>query len=243
MKMVKMMIPIVALVILVSCGENKTKVENTKEVNTKVLTKEEQANLTPDQVIEILKKGNKEFVNDELTVRNNSELVRDAANGQFPKAVILSCLDSRVPVEDIFHRAIGDIFVARVAGNIVNTDILGSMEFACKASGAKLVMVLGHGACGAIKSAIDNVELGNITEMLSKIKPAVNETRAEFAGDARSSNIEFVDAVCIHNVALMIKEIRERSPILREMEENGAIKIIGGYYDMHTGKVDFYENM
>jgi len=237
MKCMKMMIPLIAFAMMASCGENKTTKQN------KVLSKEEQAKLTPDMVIEILKTGNQEFVNNELTVRNNSELVRDAADGQYPKAVILSCLDSRVPVEDVFHRAIGDVFVARVAGNIVNPDILGSMEFACKASGAKLVMVLGHGSCGAIKSAIDDVKLGNITELLSKIKPAVDETKTGFAGDANSSNKEFVEAVCLHNVALMIQEIRQKSPILKEMEDNGEIKIIGGYYDMYTGKVDFFENL
>ena len=228
---------LIAIVILVSCGENKTKVAK----ESKVLSKEEQANLTPDMVIEILKTGNQEFVNNELTVRNNTELVQDAATGQYPMAVILSCLDSRVPVEDVFHRAIGDIFVARVAGNIVNPDILGSMEFACKASGAKLIMVLGHGACGAIKSAIDDVKLGNITELLSKIEPAVTGTKEGFEGEASSSNKEFVEAVCHHNIALMIQEIRQKSPILKEMEDNGEIKIIGGYYDMFTGKVDFIE--
>lgn len=238
MRKMKMIIPVVALAILASCGENKTKV-----ANTKVFSKEEQAKLAPDCVIEILKKGNQEFVNNELTVKNNPELIRDAANGQYPKAVILSCLDSRVPVEDVFHCAIGDIFVARVAGPVVNADILGSMEFACKASGAKLVMVLGHGACGAVKSTINDVELGNITEMLSKIKPAVNEARADFAGEAASTNPEFVDAVGYNNVALSVREIRERSPILKEMEDNGEIKIIGGYYDMHTGKVEFFENL
>ena len=208
-----------------------------------MLTKEQQSQLTPNQVIEILKKGNAEFVNDELTVRNKPHLVRSAAIGQFPMAVFLSCLDSRVPVEDVFHRAIGEIFVARVAGNIVNTDILGSMEFACKASGAKLVMVLGHSACGAIQSAISNVELGNITELLNKIKPAVNETKKDFVGETDASNTEFVEAVCQTNIILTINEIRQKSPILKEMEDNGEIKIIGGYYDLHTGKVEFFEKL
>jgi carbonic anhydrase len=158
-------------------------------------------------------------------------------------AVILSCLDSRIPVEDIFHRAIGDIFVARVAGNIVNVDILGSMEFACAASGARLIVVLGHGACGAVKHAIDGTELGNITEMLSKISPAVNESVATFSGEATSANAEFVDVVAIKNVLLGVQKSREQSPILREMEENGQIKIIGAYYDMYTGKIEFFENM
>jgi len=237
-EMVKLLTSVAIIAVMASCsgGGDKTNAA----MDGKVLTAEEQAKLTPDCVIEILKKGNEEFVNNELIVRNNTERVRNSAQGQHPMAVILSCLDSRVPVEDVFHRAIGDIFVARVAGNIVNPDILGSMEFACKASGAKLIVVLGHGSCGAIKSAIDDVELGNITEMLSKIKPAVKETKAAFEGEASSSNKEFVEAVCHHNIELMIQEIRQNSPILKEMEDKGEIKIVGGYYDMYTGKVDFF---
>lgn len=151
---------------ILSCHEQPSSGRDMEEIPTeeilvnRVLTAEEQAALTPADVIDILKKGNQEFMNDELTVRNNTERVRDAALGQYPKAVILSCLDSRVPVEDVFHRGIGDIFVARVAGNIVNPDMLGSMEYACKVSGAKAVVILGHEYCGAIKSAIDDVELG-----------------------------------------------------------------------------------
>ena len=234
------LIPVAALVILTACGGG----ENQRvEKDAKALTKEEQARLTPAGVIEILKNGNQVFENNKLTVRNSTELVRDAAKGQYPMAVILSCLDSRVPVEDVFHCAIGDIFVARVAGNIVNVDILGSMEFACAASGAKLVMVLGHGSCGAVKSAIDDVELGNITEMLSKIKPAVNECKAHFEGETTAANAKFVETVGHANVALAVTEIRRNSPILKEMEEKGQIKIIGAYYDLHTGKVDFFENL
>ena len=199
--------------------------------------------MTPDCVIQILKQGNEDFVSNKLTVRNNTDLVRDAANGQFPKAVILSCLDSRVPVEDVFHQAIGDLFVARVAGNLINVDILGSMEFACAASGAKLVMVLGHGACGAVKHAISDTELGNITEMLSKIKPAVAQSAQDFTGDATATNPEFVDMVGINNVILAVENIRKNSPILAEMEQNGQIKIIGGYYDLHTGRVEFFEEI
>jgi len=206
-----------------------------------VLSREEQAQLTPDKVWDILKEGNKEFVEDRLTIRNNSKRVRSAANGQYPKAVILSCLDSRVPVEDVFHRGIGDIFVARVAGNIVNKDILGSMEYGCKVSGAKLVMVLGHEYCGAITSAIKNVELGNITALLSKIQPAVSKASADFIGEKSYNNPDFVEAVCYDNVMLMIEEIRRKSPILNEMEQKGEIKIVGGVYDMDTGKVDFLE--
>ena len=209
----------------------------------RVLTSEEQQRLTPDQVISILKEGNEEFADNRLTVRNNTERVRDASLGQYPKAVILSCLDSRVPVEDVFHRGIGDVFVARVAGNIVNADILGSLEYACKVSGSKLVMVLGHEYCGAIKSAIDDVEMGNVTGLLHKIRPSVEQSRTEFKGEASSSNSEFVEHVCHTNVVNMVGEIRRGSDILREMEQSGQIKIIGGVYDMHTGVVDFYEDI
>lgn len=222
-------------------SSNVTEVATDHILTNSVLTKEEQNNLTPDDVLEILKKGNEEFISDNLTVRNNTERVRDAALGQYPKAVVLSCLDSRVPVEDVFHRGIGDIFVARVAGNVVNDDILGSIEYACKVSGSKLVVVLGHEYCGAVKSAIDDVKLGNITTLLSKIKPAVTEAKANFKGDMTSSNPAFVEAVCDHNVHLGVDEIRKKSPILKEMESKGEIKIVGGVYDMKTGKVNFFE--
>ena len=153
----------------------------------KVLTAAEQQALTPDMVIQSLKDGNKRFMNNNLTARDHSALVRDASQGQYPKAVILSCLDSRVPVEDIFDKGIGDLFVGRVAGNFVNKDLLGSMEYGCKVSGAKLILVLGHQSCGAVKSAIDNVKLGNITAMLSKIKPAIVKSK-DFAGEKTSKN-------------------------------------------------------
>lgn len=209
-------------------------------LDNRVLTAEEQEALTPDRVLEILKQGNKDFTEDNLTVRNNTERVRDAALGQYPKAVVLSCLDSRVPVEDVFHRGIGDIFVARVAGNIVNEDILGSLEFACAVSGAKLIVVLGHDHCGAIKSAIQGVELGNITPLLAKIKPAVEEARKGFVGEAIYSNPDFMDEVCHTNVVLAINEIRSKSTILKGLEDEGSIKIVGGVYDMETGVVNFF---
>ena len=245
MKVRRMLIPIVAFVVFTSCGGNNKDVTNVNkdEVQNKVLTAEEQAKLTPDKVIENLKRGNEEFINNKLTIKNTIERVSDAVAGQYPEAVILSCLDSRVPVEDIFHCGIGDVFVARVAGNIVNPDILGSMEYACKVSGSKLVVVLGHEYCGAIKSAIDDVELGNITELLSKIKPAVNLSKENFSGETKSSNAEFVETVCLANVEVMVNEIRKNSPILKEMEEKGEIKIVGAMYSMHTGKVVFFDNM
>ena len=211
-------------------------------LTTSVLNAEEQAKLTPESVLKMLVEGNKEFTEDNLTVRNNTQRVRGAVLGQYPKAVVISCLDSRVPVEDIFHQGIGDLFVARVAGNFVNVDILGSLEYACKVSGAKLVVVLGHEHCGAIISAIDDVKLGNITEMLSKIKPAVEAASIGFSGEKSSKNLEFVDAVCAHNVNYAISEIRDKSPILKEMESRGEVKIVGAIYHMETGKVEFVGN-
>lgn len=207
----------------------------------KVLTREEQDKLTPDQVIKMLKQGNRNFVSDTLTSRDHSMQVRAATNGQYPIAIILSCVDSRVPVEDVFDRGIGDIFVARVAGNFANTDILGSMEYACKVSGSKLVLVLGHEYCGAIKSAIDGVELGNITPMLENIKPALDHF-TEYTGDRTSQNDEYVHMVSEQNVRITIEYIRQNSPILKEMEQKAEIKIVGAMYDMDTAVVSFYEH-
>ena len=204
----------------------------------KVLTADEQKALTPNMVIQGLKDGNKRYMNNDLTERDHSALVRDAAAGQYPKAVILSCLDSRVNVEDVFDKGIGDLFVGRVAGNFVNEDMLGSMEFGCKVSGAKLILVLGHESCGAIKSAIDNVKLGNITAMLTKIKPAVVKSQ-DFKGEKTSKNDDFVDYVAKNNVKNTIETIRAKSPILKEMEDKGEIKIVGAYYSLKTGEVIF----
>lgn len=207
-------------------------------IRERVLTAEEQAALTPDAVIKSLKEGNERFVNNNVTARDHSEMVRQAALGQFPKAVILSCIDSRIPVEDVFDKGIGDLFVGRVAGNFVNTDLLGSMEFGCRVMGAKLILVLGHESCGAITSAIDGVELGNITSMLANITPAVIASQ-DFEGEKTSKNSEFVAYVLKNNVLNAIKTIKERSPILKEMEDKGEIKIVGAYYNMQTGAVTF----
>lgn len=215
--------------------ENSTVISNDAILVEDVLTKEQQDALTPDSVIKALQEGNERFATNDLTARNHSQQVRKAAEGQFPKAIILSCVDSRVPVEDVFDRGIGDLFVARVAGNFVNEDILGSMEFACKVSGSKLIMVLGHEACGAVKAAVDDVKLGNITPMLAKIRPAVESI--EYDGDRTSKNAEFVHMACESNIKRTMDQIRERSPILKEMEDNGEIKIVGGIYDLNTGKV------
>jgi carbonic anhydrase len=206
--------------------------------NKKALTAEEQSKFTPAKVIEILKRGNASFINNNLIL----ERLQNAAKGQYPAAVILSCIDSRVPVEDIFQQGIGDIFVIRIAGNIVNPDVLGSLEYACKVSGAKLVVVMGHEHCGAVKAAIDNVELGNITELLEKLKPAIIQAKINFQGETKSSDKEFTDKVCRTNVELMISIIRKDSPILNGMEDKGEIKITGAIYNPGNGKVDFFEN-
>jgi len=209
-----------------------------KPLREKVLTAEEQEALTPDMVIQSLKEGNTRYVNNDLTARDHSAMVRNASQGQFPKAVILSCLDSRVPVEDVFDKGIGDLFVARVAGNFVNEDILGSMEFGCKVSKAKLILVLGHKSCGAIKAAIDDVKLGNITAMLTKIKPAVVKSQ-NFTEEKTSKNDTFVEYVAKNNIVNTIENIKSKSPILKEMEDKGEIKIVGAYYDLNTGEVIF----
>ena len=238
-------------VLLTSCAKEQPAAGNASEngaetigdvkpLVNRVLTQEEQAQLTPEQVLTLLKEGNQRFVAGTLTARDHSKLVREAALGQYPKAVILSCLDSRIPVEDVFDRGIGDIFVARVAGNFENTDILGSMEFACKVSGSKLVFVLGHESCGAIRGAIDGVELGNITAMLANIKPAVEHFK-DYEGEQTGQNPEFVKMVTKQNVLATIDRIRTNSPILKEMELQGDIKIVGGIYNMDTGTVTMLE--
>jgi carbonic anhydrase len=204
----------------------------------RVLTKTEQDALTPDMVIQSLKDGNQRYMKNDLTLRDHSALVRDAVFGQFPKAVILSCLDSRVTVEDVFDKGIGDLFVGRIAGNFVNVDMIGSLEFGCKVSGAKLIVVMGHESCGAIKSAIDRVQLGNITAMLKNLQPAVAKSQ-DFKGDKSSKNSDFVNYVGKNNVMLTIETIKKKSPILKEMADKGQIKIVGAYYSLETGEVIF----
>ena len=234
--------------VIFSCNQPEQKKTETSDttitksmqtpLKEKVLTADEQKALTPDMVIQGLKDGNRRYMNNDLTERDHSALVRDAAAGQYPKAVILSCLDSRVNVEDVFDKGIGDLFVGRVAGNFVNEDMLGSMEFGCKVSGAKLILVLGHESCGAIKAAIDDVKLGNITAMLTKIKPAVVKSQ-DFKGEKTSKNDDFVAYVAKNNVKNTIETIRAKSPILKEMEDKGEIKIVGAYYSLKTGEVIF----
>ena len=206
---------------------------------THVMTKAERDSLTPSEVLQEFKDGNKRFNSGNLTLREHSENIRKAATGgQYPKAMVLSCLDSRVPVEDVFDQGIGDVFVGRVAGNFVNTDLLGSMEFACKVSGAKLILVMCHQHCGAVKGAIDDVHLGNITAMLENIKPAV-EMSQNFAGEKSSKNEDFVKFVAQNNIRNTLSQIREKSAILKEMEAKGDIMIVGAFYTLRTGNIEF----
>jgi carbonic anhydrase len=202
------------------------------------LTKAQRDKLSPDDILALMKKGNKRFYTGRREDHNFLAQQRASAKGQYPAAVLLSCIDSRAPAETIMNLGIGDIFNSRVAGNVENADILGSMEFACKLAGAKVVLVMGHTACGAIKGAIDNAELGNLTGLLAKIKPAVAATT--YTGERTSKNYTFVDAVARKNVELTVANIRNGSPVLAEMETHGAIKIAGAMYNLETGVVDFF---
>ncbi|HEX6004879.1 MAG TPA: carbonic anhydrase family protein [Burkholderiales bacterium] len=194
--------------------------------------------LSPDDVLALMKKGNKRFSSGRRVDHNYLAQQRASAAGQFPVAVLLSCIDSRAPAETIMDLRIGDVFNARIAGNVENPDILGSMEFACKVSGAKVVLVMGHTACGAIKGAIDNAELGNLTGLLAKIKPAVETT--VYSGERTSKNYAFVDAVARKNVEITMANVRKGSPVLAGMESNGAIRIAGAMYNLQTGVIDFF---
>jgi len=202
------------------------------------LTKAQRDKLTPDAILDLMKKGNKRFYTGQREARNFLAQQRASAAGQYPAAVLLSCIDSRAPAETIMDLGIGDIFNSRVAGNVENPDILGSMEFACKIAGAKVVLVMGHTACGAIKGAIDNAKLGNLTGLLEKIRPAVDATT--YSGERTSSNYAFVDAVARKNVELTIRDIRKDSSVLAGLESSGAIKIAGAMYNLKTGVVDFF---
>jgi len=202
------------------------------------LTKAQRDKLTPDDVLKLMKDGNKRFSTGKREDHNFLAQQRASAKGQYPAAVLLSCIDSRASAETIMDLRIGDIFNSRVAGNVENPDILGSMEFACKVAGAKVVLVMGHTACGAIKGAIDNAELGNLTGLLAKIKPAVAATT--YSGERTSKNYAFVDAVARKNVEMTMANIRKDSPVLAELESSGAIKIAGAMYNLETGVVEFF---
>jgi len=195
--------------------------------------------MTPDAVIEHFKQGNLRFRENRPLKHDYLQQKRSSLAGQFPAAVILSCIDSRAPAEIILDAGIGETFNSRVAGNISNRDMLGSMEFACAVAGAKLVLVMGHTRCGAVRGAIDNAELGNLTGLLDEIKPAIAKT--EYSGERQGSNYDFVDAVARKNVELTIENIRKNSPVLRKLEEQGKIKMVGSMYHLAGGKVDFFE--
>lgn len=206
----------------------------------KTLTKEMQMSLTPVKAIELLREGNKRFVNNLKVNRNLLQQVNETSGGQYPLAVVLSCIDSRTSAELIFDQGLGDIFSVRIAGNIINEDILGSMEFACKVAGAKALVVLGHSKCGAVKGACDHVEMGNLTNLLSKLQPAVHAEKT-VTTNRTSSNDEFVEKVATLNVKMAMHQIHDKSTILNEMILKGEIAIIGGMYNVETGIVEFYE--
>lgn len=235
----------------ISCEESKKEViSESKSIETEiekapvksVLTAEEQANMSPDEIIGRLKKGNENFMTNNLTRRDHSAQRRKATIGQYPKAIVLSCVDSRVPVEDVFDLGIGDIFIARVAGNIENKDIVGSMEFATAVAGSKLVIVMGHTACGAVKHAIDNTDAASmnmnaLNDLLNEIKPSVEAT--EKKGEVSSKNIVFTNSVIQNNAIQTVEDIRKRSPKMAQLENEGQIKIVAAAYNMESGKVDF----
>jgi len=211
---------------------------STSLVYADTLGKEKRDKMTPDEILAAFKRGNANFSKGLRSSRNYLNEQKVSAKGQYPSAVILSCIDSRAPAEVIMDLGIGDIFNARVAGNISNDDILGSMEFACKLEGAKVVPVMGHTSCGAIKGAIDNAELGNLTGLLAKIKPAIKATTLK--GELSSKNGAYVDAVAQKNVELTMADIRKKSPVLAELESKGMIKIAGAMYNLETAKVNFF---
>ena len=204
-------------------------------------TKEQQRTMTPESAIQRLKDGNSRFTKNKNFSRDLTSEVKQTSTGQNPYATVLHCIDSRVSAELIFDEGIGDVFSVRIAGNFENEDILGSMEFACKLAGTKVIVVLGHTACGAVKGACDDAKLGNLTALISKLKPAVEAVTEPVDTSKRNSgNIDFVNNVAEKNVYMTIENIREKSPVLKEMEDNGEIKIIGAMYDIKDGSVTFY---
>lgn len=207
--------------------------------NSKTITKDVQTSITPQAAIEMLKAGNQRFTSKSALGRDLNQQVDDTSTGQAPFAVILGCIDSRVPAEMVFDQGIGDIFNCRIAGNFINSDILGSMEFGCKVAGSKVIVVLGHKSCGAVKGACDNVELGNLTGMLAKIQPAIDAV-TDITEDRNSSNAPYVQKVSDKNVAMAVENIRANSPVLKEMEDNGEIAIVGAMYDIADGSVSWY---
>lgn len=207
----------------------------------RTLTKEMQAQLTPEKAMALLKDGNQRFVNNLKINRNLLQQVNETSDGQHPFAFILSCIDSRTSAELIFDQGLGDIFSCRIAGNVLNEDILGSMEFACKVAGSKVVVVLGHTKCGAIKGACDDVKLGNLTALLKKVKPAI-EAEVHTKENRNASNMKFVETVAELNVRQTLKQIPMQSPVIEELILKGEIALVGAMYNVETGVVEFYEN-
>ena len=244
----------ISAIFFISCGEaeernttvDSSQVENAQTTSEeaernidRTLTQAERDALSPDSVVAEFKQGNERFILDSLTPRNRQERISATGEAQYPKAMVLSCIDSRVPIEEIFDQGLGDLFIGRIAGNFADEEMLGSMEFATRVAGSKTVVVVGHSNCGAVKSAIDNVELGNITAMLEHIKPAVEMT-TDFPEEQRNiKNLEYVNEVVKNNVRHTIAEIRDNSSIIADMENNGEIKVLGAFYDVSTGRIEF----
>lgn len=206
----------------------------------KTISKKEQHNITPDQALDLLRKGNQRFIQNLRFNRNLLQQVNETADGQYPFATILSCIDSRTTAELIFDQGLGDIFSIRIAGNIVNEDIIGSLEFACKVAGSKLIVVLGHTNCGAIKGACDEAQLGYLTQLLEKIKPAINLEKS-FKDNRNGSNLAYVNEVAKINIKNSIQNILNKSSIIKELQDKGTIKIIGSLYDVASGEVLFFD--
>lgn len=208
---------------------------------THFMTKEAQEKTNPDMIINELEAGNERFRTGKYTARDHSKAIVQAIDGQYPKAFILSCIDSRVPVEDVFDQGIGDLFVGRVAGNVADKDMLGSMEYACKVAGSKVIVVLGHQSCGAIKGAIDikkiDDSMSNLKNLLEQLRPAI--AMSSTTGEKTAKNHDYVHEISINNVKNTIKNIREKSPVLREMEEKGQIKIVGAFYSLKEGQMEY----
>lgn len=212
---------------------------NTLPPNDITQTADSQSQISAELAINMLREGNHRFVNNQSLQRDLLLQVKETATGQYPFAAVVSCIDSRIPTEVIFDQGIGDIFNARVAGNFVNPDILGSLEFACKLAGSKVIVVMGHTSCGAVKGAVDKAQLGNLTQMLDKIMPAVDAISTEPGEVRNSSNLNFVNAVSKKNVEMTVAQIKKDSPVLAEMQSSGDIDIVGAMYDVKTGKVTF----
>lgn len=223
-----------------SSNSDNGDLENKSDHESHVLTSKSQADLSPRGVVKMLQDGNQRFVDGKLIDWDYRHEQQDTSTAQYPAAIVLGCIDSRAPAEILFNLRIGDIFNARVAGNIINQDIAGSMEYSCKVAGSKTIVVMGHTNCGAVKGAIDQVELGTLTQLLSKIKPAIDAVD-DVEGERTTRNSSFVSAVAKMNVMLTIKKIRETSPVLKEMEDNNEIEIVGAMYDVGSGKVEFFD--